>query len=403
MYNMVMKILLVGGGSGGHLTPLLAVAASFKKLHPQAEMRLWTDKEATKGQSVAGFSSVQKVLSGKYRRYQQGGKRFIPWKDRLRNFRDLFLLAAGFVQSFFRLLFWRPNAIFLKGGFVSLPVGLAAAALRIPFIIHESDTHMGLTNKVLSRYAAVVALGLPQEGKSSEARPLGSASPTERRENRRLSRVVGIPVASSWEQARLMSDTKAKKRLLEVVPELKILAGPLVVVVGGSLGARHLNQVASSFKLPAQTVILAGPNAHPEFGKKHITLSSLSLEQGLPELLRLADVVIARAGATTLTELAILGKPTIIVPKDVLPGGHQTSNAARLAAADAAVVIPEEQIDTDLQPAALRLLNNSAHRRRLARNIGELSVTDASQKIAKLIGQVTEQKPNTKTKAKRGE
>jgi UDP-N-acetylglucosamine--N-acetylmuramyl-(pentapeptide) pyrophosphoryl-undecaprenol N-acetylglucosamine transferase len=320
--------------------------------------------------------TTRHVIAGKWRRYQSGGKRYTPWRDRLKNFGDLFRFLAGFGQSFFRLLVWRPNAIFLKGGFVSLPVGLAAAALRIPFVIHESDIHMGLTNRILARYAVKIATGLPLTGPKMV--------------------YVGVPVADSWECARLMSDQTALTRLAAVAPALAHLKDPLVVVVGGSLGARHLTELTLSLRLPATTVILGGPHAEEKLKGRTLVLKTLPVEQGLPELLRLADVVVARAGATTLSELAILGKPVIIVPKDVLPGGHQTGNAARLAAAGAALSIPEDDIDEQLGAAVKYLLTDAALRRRLVRNFRAFSVLDASDRITDLIEQVTEQKPNRK-------
>ncbi len=204
---------------------------------------------------------------------------------------------------------------------------------------------------------------------------------------------------TAWEQTRRMSDASARGRLGSLSSLLKQLKQPLVVIVGGSLGARHLTNLARELKLPATLVVLAGPQAEEERVKDTIFLRNLGTGQGLPELLRLADVVVARAGATTLSELAILGKPVIIVPKDVLPGGHQTNNAARLAAAGAAIAIPEDEIDARLEAVILELLRDPERRRRLTRQLRSHSVLDADERLADLIEQVAEQKPNRARRA----
>ncbi len=313
------------------------------------------------------LTRVRRVTSGKWRRYQWHGKAYTPFKDRLRNFGDIFRFGFGLVQSFFRLLFWRPDVIFLKGGFVSLPVGLAAHALRIPFVIHESDGSMGLTNRILARYAAKVAVGLPTHNPELV--------------------YTGVPVGEEWEAARLMDDRTAAALLAERAG-LKNLKSPLVVVVGGGNGARHLTNLISHLKLSADRVILAGPAAETKRQGRVLVRKNLPIDQGLPQLLRLADVVVARAGATTLSELAILGKAVLIVPKDVLPGGHQTENAERLATAGAALALPEEEIDQKLAGVLQSLLDDAALRGRLARKMHSLAVPDAAARLADLIEQV---------------
>ena len=107
--------------------------------------------------------NVSKISAGKFRRYNH----LNFWQHLMipsivfPNIRDLFLIIAGFFQSFFKLIFWRPDVIFIKGGYVCLPVGVAAHLLRIPFVIHDSDAHPGLTNRILSKYATKIATGAP--------------------------------------------------------------------------------------------------------------------------------------------------------------------------------------------------------------------------------------------------
>ena len=166
-----MKILAVGGGSGGHVTPVVAVLRELKARDQSAEIRFWCDRKfAPQAKSIMHHFDdtipVQPIFSGKLRRYHT-----LPlWRQLLRpvtivfpNLRDIFFVVCGFVQSFFKLLVWRPDVVFTKGGYVCLPVGLAAKILRIPLVIHDSDAHPGLTNRVLSRWATAIATGAPLE------------------------------------------------------------------------------------------------------------------------------------------------------------------------------------------------------------------------------------------------
>ncbi|MGB2787244.1 MAG: glycosyltransferase, partial [Candidatus Saccharimonadaceae bacterium] len=182
-----MRILAAGGGSGGHVTPVVAVIREIRKKHPRAEIRFWCDNkfEPQARGIIHGFDDrivVQSIASGKFRRYHQ----YAWWRQlfRLRdivlpNIRDGFLVVVGFFQSIWRMIWWRPDVVFCKGGFVCLPIGLAAKLLGIPLVIHDSDAHPGLTNRVLGRFANQIATGASLEYYSY---------PAER------SRYVGIPV-----------------------------------------------------------------------------------------------------------------------------------------------------------------------------------------------------------------
>ena len=163
-----MKILAVGGGSGGHVTPVVAVLHELKNQNDSVVIRFWCDRTfASHARSIIkhfdASMSVQTIYSGKFRRYNNVSL----WRQVTRpsivlfNIRDFFLVAIGFVQSVVKLLFWRPDVIFTKGGFVCLPVGMAAKLLGIPLVIHDSDAHPGLTNRILATWATTIATGEP--------------------------------------------------------------------------------------------------------------------------------------------------------------------------------------------------------------------------------------------------
>lgn len=283
---------------------------------------------------------VDTILSGKFRRYNN-----LPmWRQLLRpvsivfpNLRDLVLVVFGFIQSFAKLLFWRPDVVFTKGGYVCLPVGLAARLLHIPLVIHDSDAHPGLTNRILARWATSIATGAPLKH---------YPYPAER------SRYVGIPIADEFSKITAAEQRNAKE-MLGFDP-----ARPLVVITGGGLGAQRINNaVALSLQdlLPLASVVLVSGNGQydemraltPQDDERFQLHAFVS--NGMATMLGAADIVVTRAGATTLLELAALAKPTILIPNGYLTGGHQLKNAAAYAERGAVEVIDEHQLDTDPQ------------------------------------------------------
>ena len=133
-----MRILCVGGGSGGHITPIVAIVKTIREQKPHVDIRVWCDRGfASQARQLLGADTrVSVVVSGKYRRYANisfwSHIRYHLIKTHLANFIDLFKIGFGFFQSLCKLIIWRPNVVFCKGGFVCLPVGVAAHILRIP-------------------------------------------------------------------------------------------------------------------------------------------------------------------------------------------------------------------------------------------------------------------------------
>ena len=160
-----MKILAVGGGSGGHVTPVVAVFKEILKKNKKAELRFWCDKkflpqaEKTMKSAFGERVKISSIHSGKLRRYNHLTllQHFTIPSVVFGNIADFFKNILGVFQAFFKLIFWRPDVIFCKGGFVCVPAGLAAWVLRIPIVIHDSDAHPGLANRILSKFARKIA------------------------------------------------------------------------------------------------------------------------------------------------------------------------------------------------------------------------------------------------------
>lgn len=293
----------------------------------------------------------------------------------LQNFGDAFKVGAGFVQSFFKLLFWRPDVVFTKGGYVCLPVGLAAHLLRIPLVIHDSDAHPGLTNRVLSKWASAIGTGAPLEYYSYPAA---------------RTKYVGIPIAAEFHPFTTSEQVAAKKEW-GITPDR-----PLFVVTGGGLGATRMNNVvAETLHLLQQlgsVVLVAGAAQYDELrsvmpaDNEHFQL--YPFVTNMHSLLGAADIVVTRAGATTILELAALEKPTILIPNAKLTGGHQLKNAAVYEKAGAVTVLNEDTLDEHKELLAKEikmLLSEPAETKAMAHRFAAFSKPDAAKDMAELI------------------
>ena len=402
----------MGGGSGGHITPAVAVIREILEKRPRCEVEFWTDfkyfKNVTKLCSEIGVSwaegyeskkgrkgpviRVKRTLAGKFHRF--AGWKF---KDYFTHFditlKDLLLgnilgflgFLGGLLMSFFRLIIpsKRPNIIFLKGGYTCLPIGMIAKLFRIPYIIHESDSVAGLANRLLMKRAKKVAFGMPPK--------------EEVMEKHKNYVYTGIPVAPEFKPVSLFKEEQLKKAF-SFSPDK-----PLVVITGGSQGSENLNETIRLILpelLQFTSVALVAGRKHYEDMldlKKYENWDHASLESNfrmwefnttMDELMGAADVVVSRAGATTIAELASLEKAVILVPFERLPGGHQTENARRLGAAEAAVVVSDAKMmknPAELLDAIKHLIRSPRLRADLAENLHAEAHKDAAAKLADLI------------------
>ena len=378
-----MRILAVGGGSGGHVTPVVAVLHEIIKLHPKAEIRFWCDtKFILKTREIVGVFDrkikVQTVLAGKLRRYHHlSFFQHLFWPSLvLKNIGDSFLVILGFFQSLFKLIVWRPDVVFAKGGYVCLPVGLAARVLNIPLVIHDSDAYPGLTNRVLSRWAKTIATGAPLENY-----PYPKSK----------THYVGVPISSEFHRFSV-KEQKLAKELWEV-SSLK----PLLVVTGGGLGAKRMNDAVVSklddFIDMASVILISGTGQYDELNA--ITPSNSKdfqlhpfVSKNMAKLLGAADLVITRAGATTILELASLGKPAILIPNAKLSGGHQLKNAAVYAEKGAVLIVDEDDMEANPQvlvEAVRQILNDKTAADEMSDRFLKFARPDAAKHTARLV------------------
>lgn len=292
------------------------------------------------------------------------------------NLRDFFLVLLGTIQSLFKLLTWRPDVVFSKGGYVCLPVGWAAALLRIPIVIHDSDAHPGLTSRLLARYATAIATGAPLEYYSYPAS---------------RSCYVGVPIASAFAPFTETQRLEAKAQL-DVATDR-----PLIVITGGGLGAQRINDAVAlhlNALMKLGTIILISgseqynelvaltPQDDPRFQLHAFVSRDMALMLGA------ADVVVSRAGQTTILELAALAKPTVLVPNGRLTGGHQLKNAKVYADQGAVLIADENRFEAwpeSLIEPIRQILSDKELRQTLSTRIHEFARPNAAKDVAQMI------------------
>lgn len=379
-----MKILLVGGGSGGHVTPLKAIASELLKKEPDSELYLITDrsfyKRANQLFSETKVVFIKKIFAGKYRRYR--GKSFI-WHvthlpTLLKNLRDGIYFIIGFLQSVFLLIRIRPDVVFFKGGFLCVPVGYAASLFGVRIIIHDSDTKPGLTNRILARFADVIATGMPEEFYPYDKKRMI---------------YTGIPVASSFQPITKEKQSEYKRQLGFNSDQ------PVLLLTGGGNGSVNLNNILSRVagELLQQgwgIIQLAGVNK-AEDSKLVRSKIPKNLQKNwqidefadMVSRLLAADVIVARTSASTLQECANAKKLVVGIASPHLE--DQNMNSEFFASKKAIVSLDEEKLqnnESQLLQTVIKSFQASNNSSEYARNLhSHFAKPSAASDLANLI------------------
>ncbi|MEK7482267.1 MAG: UDP-N-acetylglucosamine--N-acetylmuramyl-(pentapeptide) pyrophosphoryl-undecaprenol N-acetylglucosamine transferase [Patescibacteria group bacterium] len=325
-----MKILFTGGGSGGHLFPIIAVARELKRLRIDDDQFFYLGPKDDFADIVLGQEgiTVKALLAGKARRYLN----FVSFWQ---NVFDILIKAPlGFCQAFGYILYLNPDIVFCKGGYGSLSAGISAWLLRIPVFLHESDAVAGLANRILARVSASVFTSFPE----TEFFPQKMVLP------------VGNPI-----RREILGGRKEEAKLLARITG----ARPVVLFMGGSQGARRLNDLL----IPILSELLAEFEIIHQAGEKNFQQLSIEVktiisesqklyyhlvpflkETDLKHIYSVCDLVVSRAGSGIIFELAALGMPSILVPLPESAQNHQVKNAYVYAANGAAMVIEEANL-----------------------------------------------------------
>jgi len=363
-----MKVLLVGGGSGGPVTPVLAVALEIQKLHPKTEFLFVGTSKGPEKQMVS--DAQIKFVS-------------IP-AARLRRFISLKNLFAPFIlsYSFFRALSiirkFKPDVIFSAGSFVQVPVCWAARIKKIPFVIHQQDARIGLANKLVAPFAAEITTAF-----EDTAKDFYSSSGLLEHKLRPAAEWVGNPVRFDL--------TKSKVDAYKFFNLNKDL--PILLVLGGATGALQINKMLEKI-LPElvqsnQVVHQTGKGKQINFTHPNYHAYELISFAEYSAILKLAHIVIARAGLSTISELSALGKISIVIP---MPKTHQEDNAKILEVAHAAVVLMGNDANAENLSKVINSLKfNPKRTQSLSENISRLMPSDSALRLAKIVIKHAEQ------------
>ncbi|QIL77461.1 undecaprenyldiphospho-muramoylpentapeptide beta-N-acetylglucosaminyltransferase [Hymenobacter sp. HDW8] len=351
------RIIISGGGTGGHIFPAVAIANELRRRQPEAEILFVGANGRMEMTRVpeAGYDIVGLDISGLQRRLTPQNLLF-P----LRVIRSV-KRAGKIIEKF------RPEAVVGVGGYASAPILLAAASRGIPALIQEQNSYAGLVNKLLSRRVNRICVAYDGMEKFFPKDKLV---------------LTGNPVRTE-----IASGDRAEAlKFFGLSPDKKTL-----LVIGGSLGARTLNEAtaaalsrlkAAGVQLLWQTGKLYYPKAQEEttpFAADGIR--ALEFVQRMDLAYAAADVVVSRAGALSVSELCLTGKPSLLVPSPNVAEDHQTKNALALVRHQAALLIPDAEAPARLYDEALSLLADEPRQLKLSTNVRQLARPDATAAI----------------------
>ena len=353
------RFLITGGGTGGHIFPALSIARGIKEKLPQAEILFAGAEGRMEMQRVpqAGFEIVGLPIAGLQRKWTAKNL-LLPFK--------VFKSISKALQL---LHDFQPDAVIGTGGYASAPVVWAAQFKKIPTFIQEQKSYPGITNRFLGRKAKKIFTAYEEARKYFPSEKVV---------------LTGNPVRP--EIKRMQTGVEEGRRHFGLEGEL-----PVVLVLGGSLGAAAINrQVAETVKqygkeMPFRLLWQTGKLYYDRY--KHLENDKVKILPFIKEMDKAyaaADVIISRAGAGTLSELALAGKPVILIPSKNVSEDHQTKNAMALVEKGAAELLPENRLEA-LYERIVALLNDPEKRRQMSENLKKQAKPDATETIVNEI------------------
>jgi UDP-N-acetylglucosamine--N-acetylmuramyl-(pentapeptide) pyrophosphoryl-undecaprenol N-acetylglucosamine transferase len=348
-----MKVLLTGGGTFGSVIPLIAIKEELEAGGEKHEF-LWVgtkngpEKDFVQSQDI----EYKGIYSGKLRRYFS-----------LKNITDIALIKLGFFESLGIIKKFKPDVIISAGSFVSFPVVLAGWILRRPALIHQLDIRPGLANKLMAPFAKKITVGFEKSLKDYPAKK---------------TTWTGNPIRSSLKTSLSSEDIKEKFGLEDDLPTLLIL--------GGGTGALHINKlVEDSLDELVKFCQIIHVTGKGKLNKnlKHKRYHVFGFLNNLPEAYKVSDGVVSRAGLGTLSELAILGKSSLIMP---MPDSHQEENADIYLEAGAILLANQRKLTSEeFVVKAKKIMYNDSLRWEFKENMKKISKTGANQEIVNII------------------
>ena len=361
-----MRIIMAGGGTGGHIFPAVAIARALQTLQPDTQLLFVGAAGKMEMEKVPqeGFEIVGLDIAG-FNRSNIFANWSLPYKLLMTH-----LKSRSIIRKF------KPTAVVGVGGYASFPVVRAAAGLGIPTVIQEQNSYAGKSNMILGRKAAAICVAYPGMERFFPSPKIAFTGNPVRRKI-----VDGI------------TDADTAKQAMGLQPGI-----PTVFVTGGSLGAKTVNEAiaAGIDGLMAGNVQLLWQTGKPYHAAALEVAAQYPGRVVVQEFIRAmetaysaADVVVSRAGALAIAELCIAGKAVVFVPYPYAAEDHQTSNALALTVKEAAVMVKNADAATQLIPTVQELLGNPEKVKAMSANIRKLAVADADIRIAEIIKSIS--------------
>lgn len=370
-----MKFLISGGGTGGHIFPAISIANALREAEPDCEIlfvgangRMEMERIPDAGYNIVGLDI-------------QGFERKKIWKNFkvIFNFIKSYIKAKGIVRRF------APDVAVGVGGYVSAAAMRAAVACKVPIVLQEQNSFAGITNKFLAKKASKICVAYDgMERFFDKSKIVLTGNPV--RQNILKS---DIDINLAYEHFRFDS---SKKTLL---------------IIGGSLGAKTINEsildnIDELLKSDFQVIWQTGKYYFPEIKQKLLSLYPQTAEpdetplklgnlfvsdfiSAMDYAYRIADLVISRAGASSISELCLLGKPSILVPSPNVSENHQYHNAMSLVNKDATIMVEDNKAKQILVKQAIDLIRDDNRLKELRENIQKLAFSDSAKRIAQVV------------------
>ena len=357
------RIIISGGGTGGHIFPAISVANALRKTDPEtdilfvgAEGRMEMEKVPASGYRIIGLP-----VAGFYR------------KLTFKNFTVLFRLFKSLFEAKKIIKEFNPDVVIGFGGYASGPVLRQAGRMGIPTLIQEQNSYAGVTNRLLARTASVICVAYDGMERYFPAEKIIR---------------TGNPVRQNFDDIDILKD--------EALAFFRLKKGsPVVLVMGGSLGAGTINKSLSSslqkmIDSNLQWLWQTGKSYYNDIKEKvtHSACKSISVHPFINRMdyaFAAADIIVSRAGAGTISELCLVGKPVILVPSPNVAEDHQSRNAAALSEKKAALVVSDKQAVKCLVEEAVKLVADKKKRTIISENIKKMAERDADIRIAEEV------------------
>lgn len=358
---MAKRIIISGGGTGGHIFPAIAIANALKKLDANTEILFVgaTGRMEMEKVPAAGYQIVGLNIQG----FQRGSI--------VKNLLLPFKIIGSLIKALKVIKNFKPNAVVGVGGYASGPLLYAASLKNIPYLIQEQNSYAGITNKYLAKNASRICVAFDQmDTFFPPDKLIKTGNPV---------RLNAVDIEGKRTEAATFFGLEASKKT--------------ILVIGGSLGARTLNNcllaglpqlqekdvqvIWQTGKYYYKGIIEQVGNDAPSSGIRILEfLNRMDLAYAM------ADVIITRAGAGTIAELCLVKKPVLLVPSPNVAEDHQTKNAVALVNKKAAILISDQHAESELVDQAFKLLADEATMKSLSENIGALGSPNADEQIA---------------------